>query len=114
MPKRAPLMTEAAFTKSVLSVNMSPKIRQAVRAVMVDGMTWKEAAAVWEVHESGIMRAMRRIREAMPPYEEILQERNDLLRVLRPLVARIDDGSAIYRHEQVVDEARKLLHLREI
>jgi len=39
----------------------SPSMKQALRAVLVRGNTWREASIRYSVTESGILRAMRRL-----------------------------------------------------
>lgn len=39
----------------------APNMRKALHAVVVDGVTWRQAAITYDVTESGIMRAMRRL-----------------------------------------------------
>lgn len=43
-------------------LGMMPKIRQALLAILYEGRTWAEAAAAAGCTESGIAKAMRRLR----------------------------------------------------
>jgi hypothetical protein len=56
-PITAPQL-DAALAKP--GVRVSEKMRMALRAILVHGSTWRQAAHRWDVTESGIHRAMRR------------------------------------------------------
>jgi hypothetical protein len=54
------------FERRTAHVPMRPLTKDALRAIMVDGMKWAEAARRFRITESGILRAMRRVDELNP------------------------------------------------
>ena len=64
MPARR--MGEDEFIAQSMHVPMMMPTRTALRAILVDGWTWKRAAALG-ITESGILRAMRRMAAANHP-----------------------------------------------
>ena len=51
----------AEFERMTEHVLMGAPMHAALRSILVEGETWKAAAAVHGVTESGILRAMRRV-----------------------------------------------------
>jgi hypothetical protein len=58
LPRR---MTEDRFDEAIGHVNLTIEMKRALRAILVDGSTWRAAAERHGVTESGILRAMRRV-----------------------------------------------------
>jgi hypothetical protein len=56
--------TAEEFVRRTEHVPMYAKTRDALHAIMVEGVTWREAAERHGVTESGILRAMRRVSTA--------------------------------------------------
>lgn len=49
------------FEDMTRHVRMYDKTRAALRSIIVDGWTWSRAAEQYDITESGILRAMRRV-----------------------------------------------------
>lgn len=64
LPRR---MTEEQYLSATGHVNLTIEMRRALRAILVDGSTWKAAAESSGVTESGVLRAMRRVAERNHP-----------------------------------------------
>lgn len=63
---RPACITPAEFQARTAHVPMRDTTRAALRAVLVDGCTWRVASSRHDVTESGILRAMRRIAQLNP------------------------------------------------
>ncbi|MBI5270666.1 MAG: hypothetical protein HY856_13425 [Burkholderiales bacterium] len=61
--RNARMMTPAAFEEHTAHVPMRPNTKDALRAILVDGSTWAAAAERFGITQSGILRAMRRVKE---------------------------------------------------
>jgi len=59
-------MSASEFEQRTAHVPMRPLTKDALRAIMVDGLKWAEAARRFSLTESGILRAMRRVDELNP------------------------------------------------
>lgn len=64
VPRRC---TPAEFSALVRHVPIQVRTRNALFAIMVEGRTWREAALLHCVTESGILRAMRRMSHLNEP-----------------------------------------------
>lgn len=64
MPRRC---SADKFQHMTEHVTLTPNMRGALLHILVHGHTWKGAANNWEVTESGILRAMRRVAKANHP-----------------------------------------------
>lgn len=60
-------LTPERFEEMVGHVNMTREMATALFSIVVNGVTWKEAAQAHQVTESGILRAMRRVAGANHP-----------------------------------------------
>lgn len=63
LPERC---TSEEFSSLIRGVAMSPTMRAALRLVLVEGSTWKQASSTCGVSESGILRALRRVAQNPP------------------------------------------------
>lgn len=55
-------LTAVEFDQLTTHVPMLPRTRAALRAILVDGRTWQQAAQDAGITQSGILRARRRIK----------------------------------------------------
>lgn len=63
---KRPRLNATQFDERTRHVPMEDRTRAALRAIMVDGATWRHAAEVNGITESGIKRALDRVRRANP------------------------------------------------
>lgn len=61
---KTPTMSDDEFTASTAHVTMTEPMRTALRMILVGGRTWAHAAATNKLTQSGIKRAMDRVRAA--------------------------------------------------
>lgn len=86
-------------------------VKQALRLILVDGRTWKEATAITGVTAPTIYRAIKRLDgDVVPSYEELLKDRRELLLVLRPIVRNVTErmSTTFNVRDPLIVRARKL------